>query len=159
MQNKSLNANLLRMYQAPKAKELKELVDAFNSMSAQLKQVLAHSTKKYQPYTKNLVDQVSGLPNRQYIVSRINGWLSEPSTGALYLVKMDWLEDVHSKYGFQVRDETIAILSEKLQQHQDEIAHSVIARIAAYEFAFLVEDGCEHDQLTKYLQKPHPHRQ
>lgn len=137
---------------APKTKELKELVDAFNSMSAQLKQVFSSLDEEVSALRKkNLVDQVSGLPNRQYIVSRINGWLSEPSTGALYLVKMDWLEDVHSKYGFQVRDETIRILSEKLQQHQDEIAHSVIARIAAYEFAFLVED-CEHDQLTKYLQ-------
>ena len=137
---------------APKTKELKELVNAFNSMSAQLKQVFNSLDEEVSALRKkNLVDQVSGLPNRQYMVSRINGWLSEPSTGALYLVKMDWLEDVHSKYGFQVRDETIRILSEKLQQHQDEIAHSVIARIAAYEFAFLVED-CEHDQLTKYLQ-------
>ena len=138
--------------QPPKTKELKELVNAFNSMSAQLKQVFNSLDEEVSALRKkNLVDQVSGLPNRQYMVSRINGWLSEPNTGALFLVKMDWLEDIHSKFGFQVRDETIRILSEKLQYHQDEIAHSVIARIAAYEFAFLVEDS-EHDQLTKYLQ-------
>ena len=137
---------------SPKTTELKELVNAFNSMSAQLKQVFNSLDEEVAALrNKNLVDQVSNLPNRQYIVSRINGWLSEPSTGALYLVKMDWLEEVYSKYGFQVRDETIRILAEKLQQHQDEIAKSVIARIAAYEFAFLVED-CEHDQLTRYLQ-------
>ncbi|MGX9462962.1 EAL domain-containing protein [Shewanella sp. A14] len=136
----------------PKTRELKELVNAFNSMSAQLKQVFNSLDEEVSALRKkNLVDQVSGLPNRQYMVSRINGWLSEPSTGALYLVKMDWLEDVHSRYGFQVRDETIRILAEKLQHFQDQISPSVIARIAAYEFAFLVED-CEHDQLTKYLQ-------
>jgi len=136
----------------PKTTELKQLVNAFNSMSAQLKQVFNSLDEEVSALRKkNLVDQVSDLPNRQYMVSRVNGWLSEPSTGALYLVKMDWLEQVYSQYGFQVRDETIRILAQKLQHHQDEISPSVIARIAAYEFAFLVED-CEHDQLTKYLQ-------
>ncbi|WP_076543280.1 EAL domain-containing protein [Shewanella sp. UCD-KL21] len=136
----------------PKTKELKELVTAFNSMSSQLKQVFNSLDEEVSALRKkNLVDQVSGLPNRQYMVSRINGWLAEPSSGAIFLAKFDWLETVHSKYGYQVRDETIKLLSQKLQHHLDEIAPSVIGRIAAYEFAFLIAD-VEHDQLTKYLQ-------
>ena len=137
---------------SPKTTELKELVIAFNSMSAQLKKVFNSLDDEVSVLRKkNLVDQVSELPNRQYMVSRINGWLEDPSTGALFLVKMDWLEEVHSKYGFEIRDETIRLLAEQLKEHLSEIAPSVIARIAAYEFAFLVED-CEHEQLTKYLQ-------
>ncbi|WP_394132448.1 EAL domain-containing protein [Shewanella maritima] len=136
----------------PKTSELKDLVNAFNSMSAQLKQVFSSLDSEVSELRKkNLIDQVSNLPNRQYMVSRLNGWLSEPSSGALYLAKFDWLEEVHSKYGFQVRDETIRLLSERLQQDLDKENPSVIARIAAYEFAFLVEDQ-EHEQLTKYLQ-------
>lgn len=136
----------------PKTTELKELVQAFNSMSAQLKQVFNSLDEEVTALRKkNLVDQVSDLPNRQYIVSRINGWLNEPSSGALFLVKMDWLEDVHSQYGYQVRDETIKLLAQQLQHNLDEVSPSVVARIAAYEFAFLIEDN-EHEQLTKYLQ-------
>ncbi|UCX03406.1 bifunctional diguanylate cyclase/phosphodiesterase [Shewanella glacialimarina] len=136
----------------PKTTELKELVQAFNSMSGQLKQVFNSLDEEVSALRKkNLVDQVSNLPNRQYMVSRINGWLSEPNSGALFLVKMDWLEDVHSQYGYQVRDETIKLLGNKLHQHLDEISPSVIARIAAYEFAFLIEES-EHEQLSKYLQ-------
>lgn len=136
----------------PKTKELKELVGAFNSMSTQLKQVFSSLDEEVSALRKkNLVDQVSGLPNRQYMVSRINGWLAEPSSGAIFLAKFDWLEEVHSKYGYQVRDETIKLLSQKLEHYLDEVAPSVIARIAAYEFAFLITE-IEHDQLTKYLQ-------
>ena len=136
----------------PKTTELKELVQAFNSMSSQLKQVFSSLDDEVSALRKkNLVDQVSNLPNRQYMVSRINGWLSEPNSGALFLVKMDWLEDVHSQYGYQVRDETIKLLAEKLHQTLDSITPSVIARIAAYEFAFLVEES-EHEHLVSYLQ-------
>ncbi|MGI2193482.1 bifunctional diguanylate cyclase/phosphodiesterase [Shewanella baltica] len=136
----------------PKTTELKDLVTAFNSMSAQLKQVFHSLDEEVGALRKkNLVDPASGLPNRQYVVSRLNGWLSEPSSGALFLVKLDWLEEVHSKYGYQVRDETIRILAEKFQLQLNEITPSVIGRIAAYEFAFLVTD-VEHDQISKYLQ-------
>lgn len=136
----------------PKTTELKDLVSAFNSMSSQLKQVFQSLDEEVGTLRqKNLVDTASGLPNRQYFVSRLNGWLSEPSSGALLLAKFDWIEAVHSRYGYQVRDETIRILSEKLQENLDKVTPSVIARIAAYEFAFLVAD-VEHDQISKYLQ-------
>ncbi|QYJ79122.1 bifunctional diguanylate cyclase/phosphodiesterase [Shewanella acanthi] len=136
----------------PKTMELKDVVVAFNTMSAQLKQVFQSLDEEVGALRKkNLVDAASGLPNRIYVVNRLNGWLSEPGSGALILTKLDWLEEVHSKYGYQVRDETIRILAEKLQEQLNEVTPSVIARIAAYEFAFLLTD-VEHDQISKYLQ-------
>ncbi|QLE84008.1 MULTISPECIES: bifunctional diguanylate cyclase/phosphodiesterase [Shewanella] len=136
----------------PKTSELKSVVTAFNSMSQQLKQVFSSLDEEVTELRKkNLVDQVSGLPNRQYMMGQINSWLSEPSNGALLLAKFDWLEEVHSKYGYQVRDETIRLLSEKMTQHLDGVAPSIIARIAAYEFAFLLPSA-EHEQTSKYLQ-------
>ncbi|MBR9728191.1 EAL domain-containing protein [Shewanella intestini] len=136
----------------PKTRELKHLVIAFNNMSTQLKQVFnSLDSEVSELRNKNLVDQVSNLPNRQYMVSRLTSWLSEPSSGALFLAKFGWLEEVHRKYGYQVRDETIRLLAEKLHHHLDDISPSVVTRIAAYEFAFIVGDQ-EHEQLTKYLQ-------
>ena len=136
----------------PKTRELKSVVQAFNSMSAQLKQIFSSLDEEVgELRKKNLVDQVSTLPNRQYMMGRLSGWLSEPKNGALIMAKMDWLEEVHSKYGYQVRDETIKLLSQKMKQHLDGVSTSVIARIAAYEFAFLITSS-EHEQTSKYLQ-------
>ena len=136
----------------PKTLELKELVIAFNSMSSQLSKVFNSLDEEVTALRKkNLVDHASGLPNRQYMMSRLNSWLSEPGSGAVILAKLDWLEEVHNKYGYQVRDETIRLLSETLQAQLNEISPSVIARIAAFEFAFLVTE-VERDQLSKYLQ-------
>ncbi|QYJ90327.1 MULTISPECIES: EAL domain-containing protein [Shewanella] len=135
----------------PKTSELKSVVEAFNSMSHQLKQIFSSLDEEVTELRKkNLVDQVSKLPNRQYMMGRLNSWLSEPNNGSLMMAKFDWLEEVHSKYGYQVRDETIRLLSEKMQEQLDEIAPSVIARIAAYEFAFLITSA-EQEQSSKYL--------
>ncbi len=136
----------------PKTRELQDVVQAFNSMSSKLSKVFVSLDKEVSNLReKNLIDYASGLPNRQYMMSRLDSWLAEPGSGAVLLAKFDWLETVHSKYGYQVRDETIRILSQTLQQQLDQISPSVVARIAAFEFAFLVSD-VEHEQLSRYLQ-------
>ena len=136
----------------PKTLELQKVVLAFNSMSSQLKKVFLSLDEEVTALRKkNLVDQVSNLPNRQYLMDRVASWLDEPGSGALFLTKMDWLEQVHSKFGYQVRDETIRLLSQRLQENLQTVAPSVITRIAAYEFAFLVTD-VEREQLNQYLQ-------
>ena len=138
--------------QIPKTAELKSVVLAFNGMSDQLKQLFNSLDEEVgELRKKNLVDQVSGLPNRQYMMGRLSSWLNEPAGGALVMAKFDWLEEVHSKYGYQVRDETIKLLAEKMKEQLDDVASSVIARIAAYEFAFLITSS-EHDQTSRYLQ-------
>ncbi|MCL1127436.1 bifunctional diguanylate cyclase/phosphodiesterase [Shewanella surugensis] len=136
----------------PKTTELKEVVQAFNLMSAQLKKVFSSLNDEISALRRtNLVDEVSRIPNRQYLVSRLNSWLSETSSGTLFMVKMDWLADVHSQHGYQVRDQTIRLLAQEIQQQLNTLSPSVIARIAAYEFAFLVTD-IERDVVNKYLQ-------
>lgn len=136
----------------PKTAELRSVVLAFNSMSDQLKQLFNSLDEEVgELRKKNLVDQVSGLPNRQYMMGQLNSWLNEPAGGALVMAKFDWLEEIHSKYGYQVRDGTIKLLAEKMKEQLDEISTSVIARIAAYEFAFLITSS-EHEQTSKYLQ-------
>ncbi|MEI6859039.1 MAG: EAL domain-containing protein [Shewanella sp.] len=136
----------------PKTMELKSMVLAFNSMSGQLKKIFNSLDEEIgELRKKTLIDQVSGLPNRQYMVGYLNSWLNEPKTGALMIAKFNWLEEVHSQYGYQVRDETIKQLTEKMKEHLDIITSSVIARISAYEFVFLIS-SVEHEQLNKYLQ-------
>jgi GGDEF domain-containing protein len=76
-------------------------VGAINSMYGQLKQVFSSLDKEVSELkVDKLVDQVSQLPNRQYLFAQINNWLNEPGFVGLILTKFDWLEDIHSKYGY-----------------------------------------------------------
>lgn len=136
----------------PKTTELQELVSAINSMSSQLKKVFSTLDQEVNELKEDqLIDQVSHLPNRQYLSAQMNSWLNEPGYGGLILAKFDWLEEVYSKYGYQGRDEIIKVLSNRMKEELPEIADSIIARIANTEFAFLITKG-EHHQIEKYLQ-------
>ncbi|MFT5755772.1 MAG: EAL domain-containing protein (putative c-di-GMP-specific phosphodiesterase class I) [Alteromonadaceae bacterium] len=136
----------------PQTTELKDVVIAINSMSGQLKQVFSTLDQEVNELKEDkLIDQVSHLPNRQYLSAQINNWLNEPGYGGLILAKFEWLEEIHSKYGYQGRDEIIKALSNRMQAELPEIAESVIARITNIEFAFLMTKA-EHHQIEKYLQ-------
>ena len=136
----------------PQTTELKDVVGAINSMSGQLKQVFSSLDQEVSELKDDkLVDRVSNLPNRQYLFAQINNWLNEPGFGGLILTKFDWLEDIHSKYGYQGRDQIIKVLSERMQTELPDIAEGVIARIANTEFAFLLTKA-EHHQIETYLQ-------
>jgi diguanylate cyclase (GGDEF)-like protein len=136
----------------PKTTELKDVVGAINSMSGQLKQIFSTLDEEVNELKEDkFIDQVSNLPNRQYLSAQINNWLNEPGIGGLILAKFDWLEDIHSKYGYQGRDEIIKVLSKRMQAELPEIAESIIARISNTEFAFLITQA-EHKNIEIYLQ-------
>ncbi|XPF93111.1 EAL domain-containing protein [Colwellia sp. RE-S-Sl-9] len=136
----------------PKTAELQELVIAINSMSSQLQQVFSTLDQEVSELKEDkLIDQVSQLPNRQYLSAQLNNWLNEPGYGGLILAKFDWLEEVYSKYGYQGRDEIIRVLSNRMKTELPEIADSIITRVTNTEFAFLITKA-EHHQIEKYLQ-------
>lgn len=135
----------------PETTELKEVVSAINAMSRQLKKVFSTLDMEVSELKEDkLIDQISQLPNRQYLNAQINNWLNEPGFGGLILAKFDWLEDIHSKYGYQGRDQIIKILAQRMQTELPAISQGVIARIANTEFAFLLTKA-EHHQIETYL--------
>lgn len=136
----------------PKTTELQNVVKAINSMSAQLKQVFKSLDDEVNTLKSDkLLDFVSQLPNRLYLTGQLNSWLTQPGFGGLMIAKLDWLDDIHSRFGFQLRDQTIKILATKLQEGLPKNQESVIARISNTEFAFLVASA-EHEDVKAYLQ-------
>lgn len=136
----------------PTTAELKDVVSAINSMSGQLKLVFSAldeevNTLKHDKFS----DPVSQLPNRLYLTGQLNSWLDEPGFGGLLLAKLDWLEEIHSKFGYQVRDETIKVLANMLQEYLPKSTENIVARISNTEFAFLVTNA-DRKQITEYLQ-------
>ncbi|XQW84330.1 bifunctional diguanylate cyclase/phosphodiesterase [Thalassotalea piscium] len=136
----------------PRTTELKDVVGAINVMSGQLKEIFSNLDKEVNSLKEeNLIDQVSNLPNRQYLTAQLINWLGEPGFGGLIIAKFDWLDDIYSKYGYQGRDEIIRALSENMKKELPLIAETIIARIANTEFAFLITKA-EHHKIEIYLQ-------
>ena len=136
----------------PSTLELQEVVVAVNSMSGQLKHVFNSLDDEIESLKKNtLWDAVSQLPNRLYLTGQLNSWLSEPDFGALLLADFTWLEEVHSKYGYQMRDKTIRTLAQKFTEELPLSSESLIARISNTEFVFLVRKA-DKTQVSEYLQ-------
>lgn len=136
----------------PVTSELKVVVAAINSMSSQLKRVFSSLDEQVKNLkNQQLIDPVSTLPNRLYLTGQLDSWLNEPGFGGLILAKLDWIEDIHNQFGFQVRDETIKVLATKLQSELSTSSDSVIARISNIEFAFIVENA-DKEQISTYLQ-------
>ncbi|MEW6999653.1 EAL domain-containing protein [Colwelliaceae bacterium BS250] len=136
----------------PSTSELKEVVGAINSMSAQLKQVFTTLDEEVSSLkSETLCDQASQLPNRLYLTGQLNSWLNEPGFGALLLADFSWLEEIHSKYGYKVRDQTIKVLAHKLTNDLPFSADTLVARISNTEFAFLIEKA-DKQHIREYLQ-------
>ena len=144
---RNFNQNL----ETPKTSELKDVVTAINAMSGQLKQVFNSLDSEVSELKgEKLIDHVSQLPNRQYLTAQLHNWLNEPGFGGLILAKFDWLDDIHSKYGYQGRDAIIKTVAGRMQAELSAIAPGVIARIANTEFAFLLTKA-QHQDIEKYL--------
>lgn len=136
----------------PVTTELKEVVVAINSMSGQLKQVFDALDEEVDTLKHDkLWDAVSQLPNRLYLTGQLSSWLNEPGFGALLLADLHCLEEIHSKYGYQVRDQTIQLLAEKFTQNLPQSSETLVARISNTEFAFLMRKA-DKEQIREYLQ-------
>ena len=136
----------------PKTSELRDVVGAVNSMSGQLKQVFKALDDEVSTLKNDkLLDPVSQLPNRSCLTGQLNSWLAQPGFGGLLLANFDWLEEIHSQFGYQLRDKTIKIFASKLQENLPKNDDSIIARISNTEFAFLVSSS-EHEQVMEYVQ-------
>lgn len=136
----------------PVTSELKVVVASINSMSSQLKRVFTSLDEQVKNLkNQQLIDPVSTLPNRLYLTGQLDSWLNEPGFGGLILAKLDWIEDIHNQFGFQVRDETIKVLAAKLQSELSTNPDNVIARISNIEFAFIVANA-DKEQISTYLQ-------
>jgi diguanylate cyclase (GGDEF)-like protein len=136
----------------PQTEELKEVVLAINSMSAQLQTVFSQLDKEVVSLKNDkLTDSVSQLPNRLYLNGQLQSWIKEPGYGGLLIVRLDWLDQIDEQFGYQVRDNTIQILAKEMQQVLPAVSPSVIARISNKEFVFLVTKATT-EQLQTYVQ-------
>ncbi|MGB2078481.1 MAG: bifunctional diguanylate cyclase/phosphodiesterase [Vibrio sp.] len=131
----------------PKTQELADVVTAFNQMSHQLK---THFDQQAEEADKLRVrayqDPVSGLANRNYLMTQLNAWLATQNDGGIALLHIDLLDDVYEHQGYEQGDNLTRMMASHLEKISDE--HYTIARLNQAEF-MLVAPGITASELTQ----------
>ncbi|WP_298441695.1 EAL domain-containing protein [uncultured Ferrimonas sp.] len=137
----------------PESQELGKITNAINALAKKLKWELDGYHKQVDTLKRALLtDQVSELPNRAFIVERIDSWLREAEAGVLVLINMKFLEDVRLKFGFEYRDELVANFSRKVRELVSSQPGLLAARISAEDFLIVVSSA-DYQQAVNALQQ------
>ncbi|QIZ76778.1 EAL domain-containing protein [Ferrimonas lipolytica] len=138
----------------PKSGELRRLGQAINTMSSKLRFEVEGYNKQVDGLKHALLtDQVSSLPNRAYIVERIDSWLKEADGGVLVLINMSFLDEVRLKYGFAARDDIVSKFAAHIRALDSSLLGFLAARISADEFLIVVAGDAVEDPVAALQQR------
>lgn len=141
------NNQFVKQSSIPRTVELRTVVNAMNGMIDKVHSVFDDQEKTLAQYQKLLYeDQLTGLGNRQYFMSRLEIALSVEATFHFHMavVKMLGLEAVREITGYEESDKAVIILSKILKDIPAQHDNYYCARLAADEFALLLPA----DELT-----------
>lgn len=131
----------------PKNQELADVVIAFNQMSAQLKTHFEQQAEEADRLrVRAYQDEVSGLANRNYLMTQLNSWLETENSGGIALLHVDLIDDVYEKQGYSQGDNLTRMLSSHLEKINDE--RYTIARLNQAEFMLLAPGISANDLVT-----------
>jgi len=92
-------------------------------------------------YRLSLTDDLTGLPNRRAVVTRVDRAVAEDEPLALLLLDLDGFKDVNDTLGHAAGDAVLRIVSTRLRQALP--GDVMVARLGGDEFAVVVADGSE----------------
>jgi EAL domain-containing protein (putative c-di-GMP-specific phosphodiesterase class I)/GGDEF domain-containing protein len=125
----------------PRQPELRELTRSMNTMVRRLRSVFkaqADQVALLQRQAQN--DQTTGLLQRGHFVSRLGDRLADPvSAGnALLLVRIQRLEGVNERLGFDATDRLLAASAEVLLAYVDHVPGAAAGRLNGGDFGLLL---------------------
>ncbi|WP_153448709.1 bifunctional diguanylate cyclase/phosphodiesterase [Vibrio algicola] len=130
----------------PKFQELDDVVTAFNQMTTQLR---AHFNQQAEEADKLRIrayqDPVSGLANRNYMMTQLESWLQSQNKGGIALLKVELLKDTYDQQGYEEGDNVTRLLSARLKEIISE--EFTIARLNQSEFMLLAPNSSDEDML------------
>ncbi|MBC7006455.1 EAL domain-containing protein, partial [Photobacterium sp. BZF1] len=143
-----MSANIFgRPLEVPKIRELADVVNAFNHMTAQLD---IHFRQQAQEADKLRVrafqDPVSGLANRSYLLSQLDAWLSQRNIGGIALLKVDIIADSYENLGYEEGDLLVQQLSTRLSQLATE--EYTLSRLSKAEFMIIAPSTTAEELLV-----------
>ncbi|MAM56629.1 MAG: hypothetical protein CMN25_04780 [Salinicola sp.] len=133
-------------------RELQGITESVNRLGARLNQQFeqqAEQVVRLQRLTEQ--DAVSQLGNRAYLARALDEWLAAPVGGALAILRIDHLQALYRRDGFEARDQAIRSLGSHLKGAQLEGRAVLAARLSAEEFALILPD-CDDDTRERWLE-------
>ncbi len=127
----------------PSAPELREVVRAINSMSANIRTIIADEVARAEAFRREAFhDPVSGLDNRRSFEQQLGELLrprGEAHSGALFLLDLNAFKAFNQRHGFRDGDELLAHVGRALAEVWGP-RHAVRARLGGATFALAVEN-------------------
>ncbi|GDY33314.1 putative bifunctional diguanylate cyclase/phosphodiesterase [Gandjariella thermophila] len=104
---------------------------------------------------QTLHDPLTGLPNRQYLVSQLETVLgrTDPATRViLYYLGLDAFSVINDGLGYQVGDALLRVVASRLATVVDG-EHAMVARVEGDEFAILMENSPSTPDLATLIRR------
>lgn len=144
--NKQANAihenKFIQQTSLPKTLELRRVVEAMNRLIVKVQNVFEDQEKTLSSYQSLLyVDRLSGLGNRNYMVSKLEEALHEGSSfsGSMAIIKIQSLDHLREQKGYEHADAAVKYLAELMTKQNAEttlVEHH--ARMSDDEFSMLL---------------------
>lgn len=139
--------NFATIEELPRAPELREVVQAINTMSSSIRRAIADEVSRAEEYRRDAFhDLVSGLDNRRSFEQQLREMLrprNDIHSGALFLIELNQFKVFNQREGFRAGDELLALAGRALGGVWKN-RHAVRARLQGAVFGLAVEN-VSHD--------------
>ena len=154
--NKQANAihenKFIQQTSLPKTLELRRVVEAMNRLIAKVQNVFEDQEKTLSKYQSLLyVDKLSGLGNRNYMMSKLESVLHESTSfsGSMVMIKIQSLAQLKEQQGYADADAAVKFLADLMSKHSKESdLEGYHARMSDDEFSMLLSDDIKSAEHT-----------
>jgi len=91
-------------------------------------------------------DALTGLPNRQALLERMESWLTEESSLRVFVVSVRGVHEVNSALGLELGDAVVQLVARRFEESVADLGF--VARVADTRFCLVVTDRVETDTET-----------
>ncbi len=156
-QAKDISARRFTTIQEPRTLELREVAQAMNVLSANVRQMLSQESQKLDELRRDLQhDRVTGALNRDVLMGRLASLLGSDdarATGLMVMVRVQALEHLNDQLGHQATDQLLSTLVKALAALETSADEALIGRLNGSDFLLMLPLEEQPDALLPRLQQ------
>lgn len=154
-QARSISARRFTTSQEPRTLELREVVQAMNTLSGAVHAMLSEETGKLDQLRRRLQeDATTGASNRTTLLDHLQRNLesdSQRASGVLIMVRVDDLPGVNERLGHKATDDALKALVGHLSQVASELGGGEVGRLNGSDFLLVVHGAQDIDHVSEAL--------
>lgn len=141
-QAKDISARRFTTIKEPRTLELREVAQAMNVLSANVRQMLSHEGQKLDELRRHLQhDRVTGALNRDVMLGKLGALLESEdarATGLLVMVRVRALEQLNEQLGHQATDALLKQLTQQLAALDTASEEPLVGRLNGSDFLLML---------------------